>query len=299
MISPTGVRPSTPFPRPQAPQQPRAPGIFQQRSVPQLISSPQQPLSRGNTVDYPGVRPENVTLERKPSLESLKNKSFSMSSASVDPQNVEERRYSISSVDENKQMHNNGQLSRPESRTDGYMNKIIEDMPDQNRKNEPIKEEITKTKHEETAEATQRNGAINDNIKRSPTPLSEKPPAKITEDQIPKPTKPPITDKDYVIPTENVTGRPVPAGKHLISTSNENSAASEPAVPSNEKNNSKTNEQTSPKSSVNIENKHVKETKEGKEATVKTDRAKPAVPGRTATPDLKIPIKSKTSKKTG
>lgn len=298
------MRPSTPFPRPQAPQQPRPPGIYQQRSVPQLVPSPQQPLLRGSTVDLPDTRAENAN-EGKTSLESLRNKQFSMSSASFDIQNKDERRYSISSVDENKQMQNNEQLSRPGSRADGYMNKITEGVSQPNKNyNMPTTEETNKIKHNEP------NGVTNDAV-RKPSPIppptfTEKLPAKTTEYQTPKPNGALAAEKDTMATGNNLPEagqRPVFADKppvilkenDIVPEQNAKSTSSNKSpIPFNE---AEINARAAlSKSLVNTENAHhVKDANEERDSKI-NDR-NPTVTARISTPDVKIPIKSKASTK--
>lgn len=125
------------------------PSFPQQRAQPfneraQTLTSSDLDLSKSN---------ENAGMvrggEEKPPAASLQNRTLNMSSNSFEhpPNNMEERRYSISStgsVEGEKISRNETKNSRPESRADSVMEKIVE-KEDSNKSRQPQKvEEIRK-----------------------------------------------------------------------------------------------------------------------------------------------------------
>lgn len=213
-----------------------------------------------------------------------------MSSASFDGhQSAEERRYSISSVDENKQIQSN-ESSRPASRADGYMNKIIEGQSSTNN-NVQLKEEHAKLKMEGSPKIEGISPILAPSITRAENQNSKP----ITENKIPQSLTSANTVKEennFVVSSE---------GKPLKQSSEQTAPSLIPDVKENK--DSKINESVAGKpanekcAEADAKSKEIKE--ETGQITKKTDGEKPTVMGRTATPDLKIPIKSKPAKKQG
>lgn len=283
-----GVRQVGPFPpRPPLQQVPRSPGTFQQRPYQGQIRPPFNGDQRAQTLDSTDSGAFKNGEEQKAALAAMKNRSYSVTDGQ--PRMEDVRRYSVSStgsVDENRppivqRKSESELLPRPGSKAEQHMDRITEsevskpNLPDD--KDSLQQEQIGKRDNEEEGKQDKVADAkpMNREGERMASPLPpKKEVAQVKPEEIPMELKETKTKAKL----EDSPKRKVDEINKNIKSKSENNDKEEIG---DVKKSSKPEEK---KKSENI-------------STTKMENAKP--PKGRNTPDLKIPLRKKSTPKQG